>query len=157
RGSCSRETGLAPLEYRAILSEKKYANAFDRIAKPKPIAMPFRPPKYCPTRTRNNVRTVSRNVVRRTLIWPQSLSLSDLYFIRFAPRQRVVSASHARTASSRFYHHDQRARDRPAEFSLRVSAARVDPESFAEWCAAEAALRRPGRILRSAKVLSQAV
>src|SRR5579859_555182 len=78
RGNSSRATGWAPLEYNAILSEKKYANAFETIANPSPMTMPPRPPRYCPTITRNSVNAVSKNVVRKILIESQCLSTANI-------------------------------------------------------------------------------
>src|SRR5207245_11653944 len=134
---CSRETGRAPLESKAILSEKKYANAFVQIAIPNPRVIPFRPPKYWPTSIRKSVSAPSRKVVRITLIVPLIFcyvrtTLNLTYFaetgecpgtaqpvsIRFARRRRVVSPACARTAWRPSARRGPRARDRPAEFYL---------------------------------------
>src|SRR5258705_4510702 len=59
RGNCSRETGCAPLEASAILSEKKYAAKFITTAIPSAICMPPRPAIAPPATTSTTVRAIA--------------------------------------------------------------------------------------------------
>ena len=56
RGNCSRETGCAPLEASAILSEKKYDAKFITTANASPICRPPRPPIAPPANTSSTLR-----------------------------------------------------------------------------------------------------
>ncbi len=47
------------------------------------MVMPLRPPKYAPKVMSTNVKAVSRNVVRRTLIgFPITIYVTGAYFLR---------------------------------------------------------------------------
>src|SRR5579872_56850 len=60
--------GRAPLDMRAILSEKKYAMPFIRMAITRAMVIPPRPPNACPTNNSSSVRAVSKNAVLRVFI-----------------------------------------------------------------------------------------
>src|ERR1700677_3525597 len=68
RGDCSRMMGTAPMDIRAILSEKKYAAPFMSTAKIRPSSRPLRPPKAWPTNSNSRVSAVSRNAVLNTFM-----------------------------------------------------------------------------------------
>src|SRR5215831_4112691 len=61
--------GCAPLDMRAILSEKKYAVPFMRIANTSAIVMPPRPPNACPRNKRSSVSAVNRNAVLKVFMF----------------------------------------------------------------------------------------
>src|SRR5215475_14305571 len=115
------------------------------------MAMPLRPPSHWPTITKNNVSAVSRNVVRKTLIGPRPFLSAEPYLFRYAPPLRVVSTTPVRTSSSLSCHRGRPVHDRLAGFSPREFAAPSDPESFAEWSGAKAALHKPDHSLHSTK------
>src|SRR5580704_4455310 len=68
RGDSSRPIGTAPLDFNAILSEKKYAPPFISTANTSAIAMPFDPPSASPIKSRSNVNAVNRNAVLRVFM-----------------------------------------------------------------------------------------
>src|ERR1700722_1845903 len=69
RGDSSRLIGTAPLDFRAILSEKKYAPPFIAIAIINASVMPRSPPKAAPANNSSNVSAVSRNAVFKVFIF----------------------------------------------------------------------------------------
>jgi hypothetical protein len=65
RGNSSRDTGCAPLDIKAILSEKKYDMPFINAATANAIFRPVCPPIAPPTITRSTLNRMSNAPVRR--------------------------------------------------------------------------------------------
>src|SRR5271170_911859 len=68
RGSSSRLMGTAPLDFSAILSEKKYAPPLISTANTSAIVMPFDPPSASPIKSNSSVNAVSKNAVLSVFI-----------------------------------------------------------------------------------------
>src|SRR5271170_6786326 len=68
RGASSRLMGTAPLDFSAILSEKKYAPPFISTANTSAIVMPFEPPSASPIKSNSSVNAVSKNAVLSVFI-----------------------------------------------------------------------------------------
>src|SRR5271170_1275587 len=68
RGDSSRLMGTAPLDFSAILSEKKYAPPLISTANTSAIVMPFDPPSASPMNSNSSVNAVSKNAVLSVFI-----------------------------------------------------------------------------------------
>ena len=68
RGDSSRLIGTAPLDFSAILSEKKYAPPFISTANTSAMVMPFDPPNASPINSNSSVKAVSKNAVLKVFM-----------------------------------------------------------------------------------------
>src|SRR5580704_6425474 len=68
RGDSSRLIGAAPLDFKAILSEKKYAPPFISTPNTSAIVIPLDPPSASPINSNSRVKAVSKNAVLRVFI-----------------------------------------------------------------------------------------